>query len=175
MNLQLIGLIFAIRDGVTGQVVYQTALPFPTDSYTVPSLLDGGLTLQQNHPYTVSLVAETSRDPTQPISYPNTEAEAYSFANFEMTGGGVSTVYLPTITSTGAYQFNLQVVAGQSYPVDPSIATGYTYATGAGNPNFASVLLPAIQSTPYTVSFQKNGVQQLAFTHKSEPLKNIFS
>ena len=155
------GLIFAIYDGNTNKLLYQTGLSTSTTQFTVPTQLDGGLTLQQDQPYKVSLVAETSRDPTQPISYANTAAEAYSYASFEITGGTVPTVYLPTVTSTGAYQFNLQVITGQSYSVDPSIATGYTYATGAGNPNFASVLLPSIQTTPYKISFLNNGTQEI--------------
>src|SRR5208283_1910304 len=40
--------------------------------------------------------------------------------------------------------------------------TGYTYATGAGNPNFASIVLPAIQTASYTVLFLSNGVQETA-------------
>jgi hypothetical protein len=66
-------------------------------------------------------------------------------------------VYLPTITQTGAYQFNITVVNGQTYFIDPAIATGYSYATAPGNPNFASVLLPAIQTTSYLVTFTSNG------------------
>ena len=42
----------------------------------------------------------------------------------------------------GAFQFNFAVVAGQTYYIDPDVATGYDYQTGAGDPNFRSVVLP---------------------------------
>jgi hypothetical protein len=142
-------------------VVFSTVLRGTTGTFTVPSALDGGLTLQQGHHYTLDLDGIISRDPTQPVSYRNDLADSDAFFDFEPNPGlPVPAVYLPTITPAGAYQFNIQVIGGQTYFIDPSIATGYTYATAAGNPNFASVLLPAIQTTAYTVSFVNNGVQE---------------
>ncbi len=70
-------------------------------------------------------------------------------------------VYLPaTETPNGSFSFNLTEQAGQTVYIDPTIATGYIYATGAGNPNFASVLPPAIQTSPYLVTFINNGKQE---------------
>ena len=40
------------------------------------------------------------------------------------------------------FNFELDVLVGQTYYIDPVVATGYTYAIGAGNPAFASVILP---------------------------------
>ncbi len=142
-------------------LVYSASILGNTGTFTVPNALAGGLTLQQGHHYTLDLYGIISRDPTQPLSNANSLAWSQSFFDFEpITGATVPNVYLPTITPAGAYQFTISVIAGQTYFIDPSIATGYTYATGAGNPNFASVLLPAIQTTPYTVSFINNGVQE---------------
>ena len=45
-----------------------------TGTYTVPTALDGGLTLQQDHHYTLDLFGVVSRDPTQPLSNANSEA-----------------------------------------------------------------------------------------------------
>ena len=44
--------------------------------------------------------------------------------------------------ASGAYQFNLAVQPNQTYYIDPDVAVGYDYATGAGDPNFKSVVLP---------------------------------
>ena len=50
---------------------------------------------------------------------------------------------LPDSTSPGpVFNFSLDVIAGQTYFIDPTVATGYTYVSGVGNPAFASVLLP---------------------------------
>ena len=66
---------------------------------------------------------------------------------------GAPPVYLPvtTVTSAGAvYSFNLTVAPGVTYYIDPEVAIGYIYQTGAGNPNFASVELPDIGNpNPY--------------------------
>jgi hypothetical protein len=46
--------------------------------------------------------------------------------------------------------FDLMVAPGITYYLDPKVATGYIYQTGAGNPNFASVELPNIGNpNPY--------------------------
>ena len=44
--------------------------------------------------------------------------------------------------ANGSYQFNFAVRAGQTYYIDPAVATGYDYRIGAGNPSFRSVVLP---------------------------------
>jgi hypothetical protein len=66
-------------------------------------------------------------------------------------------VNLPALTATGAYQYNMAVRGGQTYFIDPTVAVGYDYTTGAGDPNFASVLLPAVQTGPFSLSFLEDG------------------
>ena len=51
----------------------------------------------------------------------------------------------------------MTVAAGTEYFVDPSIAVGYAYRIGIGNPDFASVQLPAVQSNDFTLSYLENG------------------
>jgi hypothetical protein len=60
---------------------------------------------------------------------------------------------LPTgTTATGAYTFNVDVVPDVEIFIDPSVALGYDYAIGPGNPMFASVQLPiGIGNSLYTL------------------------
>jgi hypothetical protein len=144
-------------------LVYTATLAGNAGTYTVPSELDGGLTLQDGVHYTLDIYGVVTRngsDNIADITNPNSAAWSESYFDFEpIAGAAVPTVYLPTVVN-GAYNFNMTVVSGQTYFIDPAIATGYSYTTGAGNPNFASVLLPAIQTTPYLVTFLVNGKQE---------------
>jgi hypothetical protein len=45
-------------------------------------------------------------------------------------------------TAGGAYTFNLDVVPDHLFFIDPTVATGFDYEIGTGDPLFASVLLP---------------------------------
>jgi hypothetical protein len=127
----------------------------------VPTALAGGLTLQAGHHYTLDIYGVVASNPALPLNNDNSAAWSESFFDFvPLAQGSAPSVYLPTITTAGAYAFDMTVVAGQTVFIDPAIATGYNYATGAGNPNFASVLLPAIQTTPYLVTFMNNGTQE---------------
>ena len=81
-----------------------------------------------------------------------------AFFDFRPTPAGSPVVNLPTVTPAGSYQYHMSVVAGTTYFVDPKIAVGYSFAIGAGDPNFASVLLPAVQTNPFDVSFVYDGV-----------------
>ena len=59
--------------------------------------------------------------------------------------------------STGlgpTYQFSVAGVrSGATVFIDPLFAIGYKYAIGAGNPNFASVTLPAVGDNLFILSF----------------------
>ena len=59
-----------------------------------------------------------------------------------MSGNAPPEINLPTIVN-GVYNFNINNVGPSSVTfIDPLLAIGYEYATGAGDPNFESVLLP---------------------------------
>lgn len=51
-------------------------------------------------------------------------------------------VHLPVAVADGSFRFDVAVAPGETFYIDPYVAVGYTYATGAGDPNFRSVLLP---------------------------------
>jgi hypothetical protein len=54
----------------------------------------------------------------------------------------------------GVFHFDsVGLIGGQLYYFDPAIATGYIYATGQGDPNFVSLLLPNIQSNAFDVTW----------------------
>jgi hypothetical protein len=52
----------------------------------------------------------------------------------------------------------MTVAGGTTYFIDPAVAIGYQYAIGVGDPNFASVELPAVQSDPFDLAFVWNGI-----------------
>lgn len=72
----------------------------------------------------------------------NVQAIARSYADFTRVQDGSPVVNLPVLQPDGSYLFNMTVQPGETYFIDPEVAIGYDYAIGAGNPNFASVLLP---------------------------------
>ena len=72
-------------------------------------------------------------------------------------------VNLPTVDpTTGVYTYNMTVVGGAEYFIDPSVAIGYTYQTGSDDPNFASVQLPNIQTDDFDLSYFLDGLWQTA-------------
>lgn len=116
-----------------------------TTSYVIPSGV-----LQAGHRYTVSVEETAGVAGLAPTSQ--------SFTGLFTPGEiGAKSIQLPVVqqittpTGTGTqYQFNFAVTAGQTYAIDPEVATGYIFQTGSGDPNFASVELPNIDNpNPY--------------------------
>jgi hypothetical protein len=140
----------------SGEVTFASVGP-NVASYTVsPSDFTYGVALQQNTLYTIEINAiQTRNGSTTNLSDNNVSASSSVYASFETLPMGTSPVNLPTVTRVGnqvLYTFNLTVAGGVTYAIDPEVATGYIYQTGAGNPNFASVSLPNIgNSNPYSL------------------------
>jgi len=110
--------------------------------------------------YTVSIQSDIVNQATGAV-----EARTRQFTGYVAASATPITAptYLPTVTPTASpsggpsYQFNNPVSQGIPVLIDPLVATGFIYATGATDPNFASVLLPNIgNSIPYQV-FTWNG------------------
>lgn len=82
------------------------------------------------------------------VMFADTQNQSRAFFNYSvLSPGAPAEVYLPTPSlqpdGSLAYNFNIQNVApNQTYFIDPLVAIGYDYAVGAGDPLFASVLLP---------------------------------
>jgi hypothetical protein len=126
-------------------------------SWTAPLGVFGSGGSGPHLPLTDNYMIAIQLDQTN-ASLPNPEdleGRSRTFVNFNIASFGTSTspVYVPIITSDGVSQFDISVTTGQTYPIDPIVATGFEYAIGAGNPNFATVLLPAVQRTDYTITW----------------------
>ena len=140
-----------------GTVVTKTFPPTMT-SYTVQSsdFTVPGYSFNPDTQYTIGILALVTRDgSTTNLGNENVSASSEAFYSFEVqTSPPSQPIYLP-ITSINAmgdvqYGFNITVVPNVTYYIDPSVAIGYVYQTGDGNPNFASVELPDIgNSSPY--------------------------
>ncbi len=95
----------------------------------------------RNYSIEISLI-QTKNGSSSNLSNSNLQAIARVYADFTPNNGGGPPVNLPVVLANGSYQFNMSVVAGQTYYIDPDVAVGYDYEIGAGNPNFASLDLP---------------------------------
>lgn len=130
-----------------------------TTSFTVPTVLSTNgytTTLSPGTQYSLQIDILQTKDGST-TNQSNGDLAAISRTWFEFTPQATQlSVYLP-VESNGVFMYNIPVVAGQTYTIDPFYASGYHYAEGVGGPNFSSVLLPAVQSNPFTLTFQEGG------------------
>lgn len=157
------GVTFLLYDKSThaagggADLIYSHSMPGNTTTFTLPSPQAGGPILNPNDSYVADFKGLILRNPAGPRTNANTAAQSQTYVDFFPTSSAVP-LNLPTTLVGGGYQYSMPVIPGFLYYLDPAIATGYVFDTGAGNPNFASVLLPAIQSAPYDLSFLDNGM-----------------
>lgn len=128
-----------------------------------------GLALTAGHEYSIEIDQLQTRGnqvfgpgfSTASQIFPATLNQSRSFFDFTYSPAASPTsvnapLYLPTASlqpnGLPSYSFDIATKAGQTYFIDPAYASGYVFATGAGDPNFASVLLPDLSGTPnYTI------------------------
>lgn len=128
----------------TGQVTSRNLLPSTTaytvqaGDFTVPGY---GFTLNKNYSIEISVI-QTNDGGSANLGNGNLASIARTYADFTPTAAGGPVVNLPVALSSGAFQFNMTVQQNQTYYIDPVVAVGYDYATGANDPNFSSVVLP---------------------------------
>lgn len=129
-------------------IIYTKTFAANTTSFTVhandPNLTQ---TLQQNHTYSIEIdLLDTRNNLPQNIGNTNILSQSRAFFDFSLLSmSSPPNVFLPTLVpgATPYYAFNVgNIIAGQQIFIDPLVATGYTFMIGAGDPNFASVLLP---------------------------------
>lgn len=133
-----------IGPGNTGQIGSVSVGPNVT-SYTVQSSdLVPGYSLTLGHNYSIQIGLLQTRDGSNTNLFNrNIASSSRTYADFTLLANGGPAVILPVALVDGSYLFNVAVQPGQTYYVDPQVAIGYLYQTGAGNPNFLSVELPA--------------------------------
>lgn len=143
-------------------LVYSTTFSGNVTSFTVP--VSANLTSGTAYVLNVQLIE--TRDGSDSSGSPNSNISRRSSSFFDFTplpGGAPPQVLLPTVgpapdPSSGfgaTYQFSVMgIVPGGTIFIDPYLAIGYDYAIGQGNPNFASVVFPDVQSDPFLLSFQ---------------------
>lgn len=128
----------------TGQVTSNNLSP-GTTSFTVQAsdFLLPNYSFALNKHYSIEIdVIQTRDGSTTNLGNDNLASISRVYANFTPNNGGGPPVNLPVVLVNGSYQFNMTVQPGQTYYIDPAVATGYDYAIGVGDPNFQSVLLP---------------------------------
>jgi hypothetical protein len=152
-------------------IIFSDTFAGNVTSFTVPDSAN----LTDNTPYVLNIQLIETRTGAASTGNPNANISKRSSSFFDFTplpAGAPPAVMLPTVgpapdpgTGLGpTYEFRVEgIVPGGKIFIDPYLAIGYDYAIGAGNPNFASVLLPAIQSEPFLLSFagEPNGVPVL--------------
>jgi hypothetical protein len=130
-------------------VIFAMDLPSSRTSFNAQ-----GINLTSHTNYTVDIIALQTRDNSSNFANNNVNAVSFSYSSFQTLPPGTPPVNLPMITvkppNTIIYSFNFSVNQSVTYYIDPSVAIGYIYQTGEGNPNFASVKLPDIGNpNPY--------------------------
>ena len=140
-------------------VVHSVAIAANATSYALPATFSSGLSLLEGGNYTINLQLIETRGH---VAFNNNNGQILRrsnsyFAFTPLTGSNPPAVALPTV-SNGVYNFNIaQVTANSITFIDPVVAVGYDYATGAGNPNFASVLLPNVGDGQFTLAYSDAG------------------
>lgn len=128
--------------------VFNRTVAPTTTSFTLPSTLANGRPLTAGNLYTLEI--NLLDFASNAINAPQTDLRNRSrlFVDFVAGTTPAAGAYLPVVEpgASGAppvFRFNISSVGGNLIYIDPPVAVGYRYATGAGNPNFASVLLPS--------------------------------
>ena len=138
-------------------VIHQANLLPTATSYTLPSVLSSGQTLQIGHKYSINFQIIDTRDGTSNVTTNNELARSLSFFDFtpETSSVAPGNISLPMVDgTTGIYHFNVGSVGPDSVTyIDPTIAVGYQYAIGTGDPNFASVILPDVGGGMFNLSY----------------------
>jgi PEP-CTERM motif len=155
-----------IKANGSADILHSIAIAASSTSYTVPTTFSSGLSLQTGGNYTINLQMIETRGHV-PLANNNNalilRRSSSFFAFTPLSGNGPPDVALPTVDN-GVYNFNVaQVGPGSVTFIDPFVAIGYDYATGAGDPNFASVLLPDVGDGQFTLEFtDASGAQSVS-------------
>jgi hypothetical protein len=134
--------------GTRADTVLNVTLAASTTSFTLPQVLATGAGLVTGNLYTAEInLLDFGANVIGPQHDLRNRSRLY--VDFVAGSTGGQAVYLPVVApgvngAAPTFNFNVSSVGSQQpVYIDPEVAVGYQYQTGAGNPNFASVLLPA--------------------------------
>jgi hypothetical protein len=137
-----------VRNGISTIIYRQSLVPSVT-SFTVAPGGPGfvlGNALQFGRQYAVELQLQDTRNNTTNGAFFNVLSQSRTFLSFTLSDTIAAPQYLPMVdTSSGSpvYRFEgVPVVAGDTILIDPTVAVGFDYQIGNGDPNFRSVTMP---------------------------------
>ena len=145
--------------GGTDNVIHSLILSPTATSYTVPTVLTTGGGLVAGDKYTIEFQMITTLDGGPDPSNGNADILTRSSSYWDFTPEPAamtpSPIALPMVDgTTGVYHFDVGGVGPDSVTyIDPTIAVRYGYAIGAGDPNFASVILPDVGGGVFDLSY----------------------
>jgi hypothetical protein len=139
-------------------IIHTANLPNTATSYTLPSILSSGKSLVDGDKYSINFqVIETRGGVTFGGSNASILTRSSSFFDFtpQPSDTAPGNIALPQVDGvTGVYHFNVDTAGPDSITfIDPAIAVGYVYDIGAGDPNFASVILPDVGDGIFDLGF----------------------
>ena len=122
----------------------QTTLAANATSFTFDS--GSGFVFEQGVTYEISVQRDIRTTDSLAANLDTLQGRSRTFFEFTplSTDIGEIAVYLPSVDAEGVYHFDFAVEAETPVVIDPIIAVGYDYQIGAGDPLFASVILPTI-------------------------------
>lgn len=148
-----------ISDVIFGTRLAGNATSFTVDPTVYPSLAG----LKQSSLYSLEINLLDLRNANGGVGEANIISRSRSFFDFTLLPGGApANVFLPMVNLAGPapiFQFQpISVQPGQQIFIDPLVAVGYDYQTGAGDPNFRTVMLPSgIGDGSYELYIWMNG------------------
>ena len=143
----------------TQNVIYTTIVPPTSTQFTVPADLGNGQALVVGNKYTINFQVITTRDGGSDPTNSNADflTRSNSFFDFTPEPGDTtpSNIALPMVDGiTGVYHFDIGTVGADAITfIDPTVAIGYIYDIGQGDPNFASVILPGVGNGVFDLSY----------------------
>lgn len=163
-RIQIFDKSVILANGVA-DIIYATAVAPNITSFSLSNIPAGLLTVGGQYAINFQVI-----DTRNHVTFTNDNAQilsrSNSFFDFSpLSNSAPPNVWLPQVNASNplspVYVFSGTITNPNSITfIDPLIATGYNYAIGAGDPNFASVLLPYVGDDIFTLSFLNGGVTE---------------
>lgn len=134
---------------VRNNIIYTANLSSTATSFTLPTNLGNGQSLIVGDKYSIGFeLINTIGGGTFTGNNEDILTRSTSYFDFMPQLGSTTptNISVPMVNgTTGVYHFNVGSVGPDLITfIDPAVAIGYICDTGAGDPNFASVLLPDV-------------------------------